>query len=141
MSWHPPLSLHVPSPRPIDNSRVVREVDPQSSRDLWSLLLLVAALVGGLALYAWPHFQARQTSSAAAELQHERDRLLEQNRQLRLEKEALENLARIETIATRDLAMTPPAPERVVIVELPSVPPEDASPRLARDAAPEASRN
>jgi len=32
----------------IDNSQVVREVDPRASRDLWWLLVLVMTLVGGL---------------------------------------------------------------------------------------------
>jgi len=29
----------------IDNSQVVREVDPRTSRDLWTLLMVVTALV------------------------------------------------------------------------------------------------
>ena len=53
------------SAKAIDNSQVVREVDPRSSRDLWLLLVLVAALVGGLVLYAWPHLQLRQAGTAA----------------------------------------------------------------------------
>ena len=51
--------------RPIDNSRIVREVDPRANRDIGWLLLLVGVLVGGLVLYAWPHFEIRQTGSAA----------------------------------------------------------------------------
>ena len=41
-------------PKAIDNSQVVREVDPRSSRELWLLVGLVAALAGSLGLYAWP---------------------------------------------------------------------------------------
>ena len=47
-------------PKAIDNSQVVREVDPRSSRDLWWLVAVVATLVLGLVLYAWPHLQVRQ---------------------------------------------------------------------------------
>ena len=106
-------------PKAIDNSHVVREVDPRSSRDLWLLLLLAAALVGGLVLYAWPSLEIRQTSLAREQMSKERERLLEENRKLRLEKAALENLHRVETIARRDLGLATPAPEKLVVVERP----------------------
>ena len=89
----------------IDNSRVIREVDPRANRDLWWLLLLVGVLVGGILLYAWPHLQLRRTGIATEQASRERERLLEENRKLRLEKAALENLKRVETIATRDLGL------------------------------------
>ena len=101
----------------IDNSQVVREVDPRASRDLWWLLVLVMTLVGGLVLYAWPHLQIRETSRAQDRMSRERERLLEENRKLRLEKASLENLRRVETIATRDLGLQPPAAARVVVIE------------------------
>ena len=114
----------------VDNSQIVREVDPRSFRDLFSLLLLVAVLVVGLVLYAWPHLELRQTGMATERMNREKERLIEQNRKLRLEKAALENLRRVETIATRELGMAPPAPERVIVVEKPQPPAEDA--RLVR---------
>lgn len=101
----------------IDNSQVVREVDPRASRDLWWLLVLVMTLVGGLVLYAWPHLQIRETSRAQDRMSRERERLLEENRKLRLEKASLQNLRRVENIATRELGLqSPPAP-RVVVIE------------------------
>jgi cell division protein FtsL len=101
----------------IDNSQVVREVDPRASRDLWWLLVLVMTLVGGLVLYAWPHLQIRETSRAQDRMSRERERLLEENRKLRLEKATLQNLRRVENIATRELGLqSPPAP-RVVVIE------------------------
>ena len=111
-------------PKAIDNSQIVRQVDPRSSRDLWLLLLLAAALVGGLVLYAWPSMEIRQTTRAREQMSKERERLLEENRKLRLEKAALENLHRVETIARRDLGLVTPAPEKLVVVEKPKeVPP------------------
>jgi len=104
-------------PKAIDNSQVVREVDPRSSRDLWLLVLLAAALVGGLVLYAWPSLEIRQTTLAREQMSKERERLLEENRKLRLEKAALENLRRVETIARRDLGLVTPPPEKLVVVE------------------------
>lgn len=113
----------------VDNSQIVRELDSRSFRDLFSLLVLVAVLVVGLVLYAWPHLEIRQTGMATERMNREKERLIEQSRKLRLEKAALENLRRVEAIATRELGMAPPAPERVIVVEKPEPPPEGA--RLA----------
>jgi cell division protein FtsL len=115
----------------IDNSGIVREVDPRTSRDLLALLLLAGVLVGGLVLYAWPHFQMRQTAMATEQMQRERDRLIEENRKLRLEKASLEDLGRVEGIAEKHLGLAKPAAERVVVVELPEAPPGRA--RMASD--------
>ncbi len=106
----------------IDNSQVVREVDPRSSRDLWWLLAVFMALAGGLGVYAWPHLELRQTSRAQEQLSQERERLVEENRKLRLEKASLENLRRVEAIASKDLGLAPPAADRVIVVETPKAP-------------------
>jgi len=128
MSWHTLV-------RPVDNSRVVRDVDPRSSRDLWSFLLLVAALVGALVLYAWPHYEIRQAGRAAQRMQRERGLLQEENRKLRLEKAALEDLRRVEAIATRDLKLRPPQPQRLIVVEMPEQAPPDVKLAEARRPA------
>jgi cell division protein FtsL len=117
--------------RPIDNSQVVREVDPRTSRELVLLLALVASLVGGLVLYAWPNLELRETARKRELMSRERQRLLEENRKLRLEKAMLEGLGRIEDIAVRDLGLRPPAPEDLVVVERPAPVPEAS--RLAQD--------
>jgi cell division protein FtsL len=118
----------------IDNSQVVREVDPRASRDLWWLLLLVMTLVGGLGLYAWPHLKIRETSRAQDRMSRERERLFEENRKLRLEKASLQNLRRIETIATRDLGMQSPPASRVVVIE--RARPVVAGAQLAKELTP-----
>lgn len=133
--------------KPIDNSRVVRQVDPRSRREILLLILLVALLAGGLGLYAWPALEIRRAGQARALLDREKERLIEENRKLRLEKAALENLRRVETIAGKDLGLRSPAAERTVVVEVPKpVPPgqtvagENAPRREARGAAPEGVR-
>jgi len=90
----------------VDNSQIVREQDPRSLRELLFMLALVAVLVAGLVLYAWPHLQVRQTGMASERLNRERERLLEQGRK-----------RRVEAIATRDLGMRPPPTERLIVVE------------------------
>jgi cell division protein FtsL len=116
--------------RPIDNSQVVREVDPRTSRELVLLVGLVAALVAALVLYAWPNLELRETARQRELMSRERERLLEENRKLRLEKAMLEGLGRIEDIAVRELGLRPPAPEDLVVVERPAPVPEGA--HLAR---------
>jgi cell division protein FtsL len=135
-------------PKAIDNSQVVREVDPRSSRDLWWLVAVVAVLVSGLVLYAWPHLQVREVDSARVRMGRERERLVEENRKLRLEKASLQNLRRVEQIAVRDLGLRPPPAESLVVVERPAsvtdgarlaggpavVPPGDGSPTVPHEA-------
>jgi len=104
--------------KPIDNSGIVRQVDPRSRREILLLILLVAVLAGGLGLYAWPALEIRRAGQTGALLDREKERLLEENRKLRLEKAALENLRRVEAIAGRDLGLAPPAPERSVVIEV-----------------------
>ena len=62
--------------------------------------------MGGLVLYAWPHLELRAGGAGArSSMSRERERLVEENRKLRLEKASLENLRRVEAIAARDLGL------------------------------------
>ena len=125
--------------RPVDNSGVVRQVDPRSHRDIGWLLVCVMLVVAGAALYAWPHLQLRQTGVATEQAARERDRLVEENRKLRLEKASLESLRRVETIATRDLGLRQPRPEDTLIIEgPPPSPPANQVAAAASDASPAA---
>jgi cell division protein FtsL len=125
----PALDPVIMVPKAIDNSQVVREVDPRSSRDLWWLVAVVATLVLGLVLYAWPHLQVRQLDSERVRMSREREQLVEVNRKLRLEKASLESLKRVEQIALRDLGLRPPPAESVIVVERVAPLPDEA--RLA----------
>ncbi len=118
----------------LDNSQIVRERDPRTSRDLLFFFLLVAFLVAGAGLYAWPHLELRQTGIETERMQRERDRLREENRKLRLERAALQDLRRIETIAERQVGLQRPAAEDVFVVETPKALPDGS--QLAEQAAP-----
>jgi cell division protein FtsL len=120
--------------KPVDNSRVVRQVDPRSRREIFLLILLVAVLAGGLGLYAWPALEIRRAGQASVDLYREKERLLEENRKLKLEKAALENLRRVEAIAGNDLGLHAPAPEMSVVVEVDK--PLPAGAKVAGGAAP-----
>ena len=79
--------------KPIDNSRVVRQVDPRSRREIW----LADPAGGGARRRASASTPGRRSRSgapglASVDLDREKERLVEENRKLRLEKAALENL-------------------------------------------------
>jgi cell division protein FtsL len=123
---NPDLEPVILVPKAIDNSKVVREVDPRSSRDLWWLFAVVATLVCGLVLYAWPHLQVREVDVARVRLSREREKLIEENRKLQLEKASLQNLRRVEQIAIRDLGLRTPPPDTLIVVEQPPAPRDGA---------------
>ncbi len=116
----------------VDNSQIVREHDPRSSRDLLFFFLLVAFLVAGLGLYAWPHLELRRTGIETERMQREHERLREENRKLRLEKATLEDLRRIEKIAEKQIGLLRPAAADVYVIEAPQAPP--AGQQLAEGA-------
>ena len=135
----PTLDRLVLVPKRIDNSGVVREIDPRSSRNLWALFLLVALLVGGLALYAWPHVQLRELDLEEIRMSRGKEQLIEKSRKLRLEKASLEELRRVEEIATSDLGLEQAPAERVVIIESSGVVAEGG--QLARAGSGAEARN
>jgi cell division protein FtsL len=120
--------------KPIDNSRVVRQVDPRSRSEIWLLIVLVALLAAGLGLYAWPALEIGRSRQESVQLYRQKEKLLEQKRKLQLERAALENLQRVETIAERDLGLQPPRAEQSVVVEIPTRAPKDTT--VARENGP-----
>jgi cell division protein FtsL len=120
-------------PRATTNSRVVREVDPRASRNLWLVLCLVGGVVGGMVLYAWPRVHALHLDTQTQQQQMQKERLVEQNRKLRLEKAVYEGLDRVQVTATRDLGLGEPAPERVYVIE--QAPPPPGAGRVAEAPA------
>ena len=117
----------------IDNRRVVRTRDERMSKDLLWIGGMVLILIGLFVAYGWPRAALRDTGSSVGKLQREQEKLLEENRELRLEKAALKDLKRIEMIAEGSLDLHPPAPANVIVVERPQNLPKDA--RLATTAS------
>jgi cell division protein FtsL len=116
----------------IDNRRVVRTRDDRMSKDLLWIGGMVLILIGLFVAYGWPRAALRDTGSSAGKLQREQDKLLEENRELRLERAALQDLKRIEKIAEGSLGLHPPAAADVIVVERPQNLPKDA--RMAATA-------
>lgn len=121
-------------PRATQNSRVVRELDPRASRNLWVLLFLVGGLVGGVVLYAWPRVQALNLDTQTQQSEAQLERLVEENRKLRLEKATFEALEIVQDKATRYLGLVTPSPDRLHVIERPA-PPVDGRVARAPDTA------
>lgn len=122
----------------IDNRQVVRTRDDRMSKDLAWFAGVALILIALFIAYGWPRAALRDTGSTAGKLQRERDKLLEENRELRLEKAALQDLKRVETIAKGSLGLQSPEPASVIVVETPQNLPKDS--RVAAKTAPAAAR-
>jgi len=118
----------------IDNRRVVRSRDDRMSKDLLWIGGIVLILIGLFVAYGWPRAALRDTGSTAGKLQREQEKLREENRELRLERAALQDLKRVQIIATGSLGLRSPASADVIVVERPQNLPKDS--RLAAKTAP-----
>lgn len=110
----------------IDNSRVVRSRDDRMLRDLLLIGSVVALFIGLFVFYGLPRAVLRDTGSTVGKLQREQEKLLEENRKLRLEKASLEDLKRVQTIANTSLGLHAPAATDVIVVERPQNLPKDS---------------
>lgn len=104
----------------IDNSRLVRTVEPSRLRELARWVGLGALCLGFVLLYGWQHFHCIQLSYELEDLKAQQGQATTLNSQLRLEIAGLRNPMRIDVIARRQLGLTEPVPGQVEIVNGPS---------------------
>jgi len=120
--------------KPINNSRVVREVDLERRRECFSLLGLGFVVFLFVLMFAWQHFQCVRYGYQMEQLKAEYATLEEQNHQFRLEQAALADPERIDTLARTRLGMVSPSPQQVIQVGEPE-------PSAAALESPELARN
>ncbi len=110
--------------------RLARELDRGRLRELL-LAVVLAGVVGlPLLLYVWQNTQWVRSGYEMDRLKSARERLAEQNHQLRLERTSLQSLARVENVVTEQLGLTQPPAGTVVLVDTMRLP------NLAPHAAP-----
>jgi cell division protein FtsL len=100
----------------IDNSRVIKIVDPRRRREIRMFSASVAALFLLVLFYAWQHFSAVQYGYKIEAQKAQRDQLIEQNRALKLEEAGLRDPGRIDSLA-RQMGLETPQPGQVVRLE------------------------
>src|SRR3569833_1542257 len=78
----------------IDNSRVLKMVDPKRRRELASFAGALFILLMFTMIYVWQHFSAIEYGYKIEQLKVERESIMESNRALKLEESSLRALSR-----------------------------------------------
>jgi cell division protein FtsL len=101
----------------VRNSAIVREIDEERQRELWTSVGIACLLVLVLLFSAWQHFELLRHGYQVEELQRERTLQEELGRQYRLEIETLQSPKRIEAFATKRLHLVAPSQEEAIVIE------------------------
>jgi cell division protein FtsL len=104
----------------IDNSRLVRHVEPVRLRGLYRTAGLGAIVAVFLMMYVYQHFRCIDLSFQLEDLKAKQTQLTSLNSELRLEIEGLRDPRRIDVIARRKLGLTEALPTQVREYDLPS---------------------
>jgi cell division protein FtsL len=104
----------------IDNSRLVRPVEPGRLRSLYRTVGLGAIIAMCLMMYVYQHFRCIDLSFQLEDLKAKQTQLAALNSELRLEIEGLRDPRRIDAIARRHLGLTEALPTQVHEYDTPS---------------------
>jgi cell division protein FtsL len=97
----------------IDNSRLVRNVEPVRLRSYYRTAGLGAIVAACLMMYIYQHFRCIDLSFQLEDLKAKQTQSMALNSELRLEIEGLRDPRRIDVIARRQLGLTQPMPTQV----------------------------
>ncbi len=100
----------------IDNSRVLKIVDPQRRRELATFAFALSILLMFTMIYVWQHFSAIEYGYKIEQLKSEREAVMETNRALKLEESSLRDLSRIDPLA-RQMGLQPPTAGQLEIMD------------------------
>lgn len=104
----------------IDNSRLVKVADPKRKREMRQFLGALVGVFVVVMFYALQHFSAIQYGYKIEALRSQREALVEQNRQLKLEQAYLRNPDRIVAVAEK-LGLQTPQVGQVMRLDTPAV--------------------
>ena len=104
----------------IDNSRLVRPIEPARLRGLYKTAALGVVVAVFLMLYVYQHFSCIDLSFQLEDMKSKQTQLSSLNSELRLEIEGLRDPQRIDVIARRHLGLTEPLPTQVQEYDAPS---------------------
>ena len=97
----------------IDNSRIVKEDDPERRREMRSFTIAMTMFFMLTMVYVWQHFSAIEVGYRVEAQKTQVEKLREDNRQLRLNEAQLSDPGRIDHIA-KQLGLDEPQPGQVV---------------------------
>ena len=104
----------------IDNSRLVRHVEPVKMRSFYRAVALSGIVAAFFMVYIYQHFRCIDLSFQLEDLRAKQAEATSLNSSLRLEIASLRNPMRIDVIARRQLGLTEPLPTQVQEYEAPS---------------------
>jgi cell division protein FtsL len=104
----------------IDNSRLLRQVEPVRLRGLYRTAGLSGIIAVFFMMYIYQHFRCIDLSFQLEDLKAKQTQSTSLNSELRLEIEALRDPRRIDVIARRQLGLTQPLPTQVQEYDAPS---------------------
>jgi cell division protein FtsL len=103
----------------IDNSRLVRQVEPAKMRRLYRTAALGGVIAAFFMLYIYQHFRCIDLSFQLEDVKARQSEAASLNSSLKLEIAGLRNPMRIDVIARRQLGLTEPLPTQVQEYEAP----------------------
>jgi len=104
----------------IDNSRLVRHVEPAKQKNLLKTAGLGGVVAVFFLFYIFQHFRCIDLSFALEDLKAQQTRAAALNSELKLEIANLRDPMRIDVIARRQLGLTQPLPTQVREYDAPS---------------------
>ena len=104
----------------IDNSRLVRHVEPVKMRKLYRTAALGGVIAAFFMMYIYQHFRCIDLSFQLEDLKARQTKTSALNSELRLEIEGLRDPRRIDMIARHQLGLTEPLPTQVQEYEAPA---------------------
>ena len=106
----------------IDNSRLVRHIEPVRLRNYYRTVFLSGVVALFFMVYIYQHFRCIDLSFQLEEQKAKQAEASLLNSSLRLEIASLRNPMRIDVIARRQLGLTEPLPEQVQEYQAPAGP-------------------
>jgi cell division protein FtsL len=104
----------------IDNSRLVRHVEPVKLRNYYRTVALGGIVAAFFMLYIYQHFRCIDLSFQLEDVRAKQTEAGALNSSLKLEIASLRNPMRIDVIARRQLGLTEPLPTQVKEYDMPS---------------------
>jgi len=115
-----PAMIQFQTVKRIDNSRLVRHVEPLRLRNYYKTVALGGLMAVFFMFYIYQHFRCIDLSFQLEDLKSKQVEASSLNSGLRLEIEGLRDPKRIDYIARRQLGLTEPLPTQVQDYDAPS---------------------
>jgi cell division protein FtsL len=103
--------------KPVDNSRIRKQIDLRMSLELGSWLLMASVFVIALLLQAWERVEIRQIGYRTEQVRSETDSIQQENHLLLVERTALRSPRRIDSLARVNLGMTFPQQQQTIVLD------------------------